>query len=144
MKTRILPKVVIPILISAMAILVVSCAGPQWPSERDIGRIPSGWIKAETNGRGNPATWKVISDLRAPGNGPVIAITKTRNHGQTYNLLIANRGLYKDLQIKLWVKANSGVIDQGGGPIWRCRDKDNYYIARWNPLEDNFRVYFVK
>ncbi|MHC4215359.1 MAG: family 16 glycoside hydrolase, partial [Planctomycetota bacterium] len=37
-----------------------------------------------------------------------------------------------------------GVIDQGGGPIWRCRDKDNYYIARWNPLEDNFRVYFVK
>jgi hypothetical protein len=36
------------------------------------------------------------------------------------------------------------VVDQGGGLIWRVKDHDNYYIARWNPLEDNFRVYYVK
>ena len=42
------------------------------------------------------------------------------------------------------VKANTGKIDQGGGPIWRVKDHDNYYIARWNPLEDNFRVYSVR
>lgn len=24
------------------------------------------------------------------------------------------------------------------------QDKDNYYIARWNPLEDNFRLYSVR
>jgi hypothetical protein len=23
------------------------------------------------------------------------------------------------------------------------QDKDNYYIARFNPLEDNFRIYYV-
>jgi hypothetical protein len=143
MKTRVLGKV-IGILFCAMAILVVSCVGPHWPSARDIGTIPSGWIKAETNGTGTPATWKVISDLKAPGNVPVIAITHSSNRGQTYNLLIADQGKYKDLQIKLWVKARSGVIDQGGGPIWRCRDRDNYYIARWNPLEDNFRLYYVR
>ena len=28
--------------------------------------------------------------------------------------------------------------------IWRAKDADNYYIARWNPLEKNFRVYYVK
>jgi len=28
--------------------------------------------------------------------------------------------------------------------VWRAKNADNYYIARWNPLEDNFRVYFVK
>ena len=116
MKTRILPKVVVGILIGAMTVLVVSCAGPQWPSARDIGTIPSGWIRAETNGTGNPATWKVISDLRAPGNAPVIAITRNRNHGQTYNLLIANRGQYKDLQINLWVKARSGALIGRIGP----------------------------
>ena len=144
MKTRVLGKVVVVILISEMAILIVSCIGPQWPSARDIGSAPSGWIKTETNGTGTPATWKVISDLKAPGNVPVIAITSSSNRGQTYNLLIADRCKYKDLQIKLWIKARSGVIDQGGGPIWRCRDKDNYYIARWNPLEENFRLYFVR
>ena len=33
--------------------------------------------------------------------------------------------------------------DQGGGLIWRARDPKNYYVARFNPLENNFRVYTV-
>ena len=38
-----------------------------------------------------------------------------------------------------------GVEDQGGGPAWRHRrSEDDYYVARWNPLEDNFRVYSVR
>ena len=40
-------------------------------------------------------------------------------------------------------KSIAGVIDQGGGPIWRAKDARNYYIARYNPLEDNYRVYTV-
>ena len=27
--------------------------------------------------------------------------------------------------------------------VWRAKDKKNYYICRYNPLEDNFRVYKV-
>jgi hypothetical protein len=46
--------------------------------------------------------------------------------------------------INVKVKAVAGREDQGGGLIWRVQDKDNYYIARWNPLEDNFRLYYVK
>src|SRR5262249_30222734 len=38
----------------------------------------------------------------------------------------------------------SGSEDQGGGLIWRVQDKDDYYICRANPLESNFRVYYVK
>ena len=34
-------------------------------------------------------------------------------------------------------------MDQGGGPVWRYQDANNYYIARMNPLEDNYRVYKV-
>ncbi len=41
-------------------------------------------------------------------------------------------------------KANSGREDQGGGVIWRAKDKNNYYVARMNPLESNFRIYYVK
>ena len=39
------------------------------------------------------------------------------------------------------VFADEDERDQGGGSIWRAQDRDNYYIARWNRLEDNFRVY---
>lgn len=39
------------------------------------------------------------------------------------------------------LKTNAGKKDQGGGIVWRYQDANNYYIARVNPLEDNFRVY---
>lgn len=51
---------------------------------------------------------------------------------------------YKDLDLSIMIKAVGGEEDQGGGPIWRCRDQNNYYICRFNPLENNFRVYYVK
>ena len=34
-------------------------------------------------------------------------------------------------------------VDQGGGLVWRYQDPDNYLIARYNPLEGNFRLYKV-
>jgi hypothetical protein len=40
-------------------------------------------------------------------------------------------------------KAVRGQTDQEGGIVWRYQDHDNYYIARMNPLEDNYRVYKV-
>jgi hypothetical protein len=38
----------------------------------------------------------------------------------------------------------AGDTDRGGGLIWRAKDKDDYYICRYNPLEDNYRVYKVE
>jgi hypothetical protein len=91
-----------------------------------------------------PAVWEVTGDATAPSARNMIAITANENHGQTYNLLIAEDTSYRDLDIGVMVQAGTGKEDQGGGPIWRVKDADNYYVARWNPLEDNFRVYFVK
>jgi len=34
-------------------------------------------------------------------------------------------------------KAIDGQEDQGGGPVWRYEDADNYHICRANPLESN-------
>jgi hypothetical protein len=50
---------------------------------------------------------------------------------------------YKDLQLEAKVKSISGNEDQGGGLVWRYLDKDNYYIIRANPLENNIRLYKV-
>ena len=49
-----------------------------------------------------------------------------------------------DLEIELKIKSITGRQDQGGGPIWRAKDAKNYYVARWNPLENNLRVYYVR
>jgi len=66
------------------------------------------------------------------------------NSGRTFNLLLAEKTRFQDLEISVMVKALEGKEDQGGGPVWRVKDADNYYICRWNPLEDNLRLYFVK
>ncbi len=128
-----------------LAVCVSSCGQQQWSFETNkVGAVPKGWVVAETNGAGKPATWQVIRDDSAPSKPHVVAITDSKNTRHTYNLLMAERTKFKDLEIKVMVKAITGKEDQGGGPIWRAKDADNYYIARWNPLEDNFRVYFVK
>jgi hypothetical protein len=41
------------------------------------------------------------------------------------------------------IKAIAGDEDEGGGLVWRYIDNNNYYIARCNPLENNFRFYKV-
>ena len=48
-----------------------------------------------------------------------------------------------DVEATVSFKAVKGEKDQGGGIVWRYQDANNYYIARMNPLEDNFRVYKV-
>ena len=42
------------------------------------------------------------------------------------------------------MKALAGKEDQGGGLIWRAKDSKNYYLARFNPLENNYRLYKVE
>ena len=61
-----------------------------------------------------------------------------------FNLCVCDEVRLRDLSLALSFKAVAGKIDQGGGPIWRYQDPKNYYVARMNPLEDNFRVYKVR
>jgi hypothetical protein len=116
-----------------------------WSFEKnEVGSVPKGWKVAETAGMGKTAKWEVIRDDSAPSKDKAVAVTRTENYGHTFNLLIAKNTSYKNLEVSVNVKAMAGKEDQGGGPIWRAKDANNYYIARWNPLEKNFRVYFVK
>ena len=114
-----------------------------WNFDKDkVGGLPAGWKTAENNGKGQLARWQIVKDGAKSGRQS-LAITETNNTRSTYNLAIAEGTSYKDLEFSVWVKAISGKEDQGGGPVWRAKDPNNYYIARWNPLENNFRLYFV-
>ena len=60
-----------------------------------------------------------------------------------FNVVLAAGVRAKDLALRVRMRAVAGKIDRGGGLIWRARDANNYYVARYSPLEKNFRVYTV-
>jgi hypothetical protein len=83
--------------------------------------------------------WEVVKD----GGNQVLA-QKAKSEDATFNVALAQETSYKDVDLSVRVKAVAGEIDRGGGLIWRAKDKGNYYICRYNPLEDNYRVYKVE
>jgi hypothetical protein len=113
--------------------------------QEKLGGLPPGWKAEGTQPKGPVATWNVIADDTAPSKPNVLSLTKT-NHdsGSTFNICWTDRVRFQDGRVEVSLKANSGQEDQGGGPIWRVQDKDNYYVCRANPLENNFRVYYVQ
>jgi hypothetical protein len=68
---------------------------------------------------------------------------KAKNDDATFNVALAEGTTYKDLDLSVKLRAVAGELDRGGGVVWRAKDKKNYYVCRFNPLEDNFRVYKV-
>ena len=58
-------------------------------------------------------------------------------------MVLADDVSQKDVDLSVKMSAVAGREDQGGGLVWRAKDAKNYYVARFNPLEDNFRVYKV-
>ena len=115
----------------------------QWDFEdAPIGRLPEGWSAAKT-GQGPGSVWRVIQDETAPAGPKVLAQTSSQGPRPLFNLCVADGTSHRDMDLSVSLKAMAGKIDQGGGPVWRFQDADNYYIARVNPLENNFRVYKV-
>jgi hypothetical protein len=100
--------------------------------------IPSGWFQAVT-GNNEQGHWEVIPGFENKQVGQV----STAGSGYLFNLLISEQQIAKDLILSVDMKAISGNEDQGGGLVWRYQNNENYYIARANPLESNFRLYKV-
>jgi hypothetical protein len=105
---------------------------------------PTGWRIAATHPAGALATWKVVAEASAPSPPQALALTAT-NHASadTFNLCWDESSKFQDGIFELALRANGGTMDQGGGPIWRAKDENNYYVCRANPLEGNFRLYVV-
>jgi len=103
-----------------------------------VGQTPSGWSEYLT-GRGKPCHWEIRDDM---GN-KVLAQVSSETPDYRFNLIVNNALQYKDVTISVRFKGVKGRGDQGGGPVWRFQDADNYYVARANPLENNFRLYKV-
>jgi hypothetical protein len=108
----------------------------------DLGKLPAGWKAAQT-GKGEGSVWKVVADDTAPSKSGLTLAQTAEGPNAFFNLCVAQDTNFKDVEISVAFKAVKGEKDQGGGVVWCYQDADNYYIARMNPLEDNFRVYKV-
>jgi len=99
---------------------------------------PNNWQFALT-GNGEMCDWNLIDDA---GN-KVLAQVSNERLDYRFNLITNKNLIYKDIEITVNFKGVDGKGDQGGGLIWHYIDENNYYVARANPLENNFRVYKV-
>ena len=120
------------LILSGIAVRAGVVAKKIWTFDQDaIGKAPKGF----TAGVGD---WKVASE----GDGKVLEQT-AKNANPIFNVILADAPIAKDLDLSVKLKARAGKLDQGGGLVWRAKDAKNYYVARFNHLEDNFRVYKV-
>jgi hypothetical protein len=116
-------------------------AGSAWLGDATVGELPKGWRAAKT-GDGPVGVWKVVEDATAKEK-KVLAQTSSEIPRKVFNLCVDQSRSAGDVDLTVAFKAVAGKIDQGGGPVWHYVDADNYYVARVNPLEDNYRVYKV-
>jgi hypothetical protein len=127
-----------PSLVAALAlasqIISGSPAGFGGPIdfERDEpGKIAEGFV-------GHAGRWEVVQD----GENRVFAQLAS-NPDDTFNLALKASNV-RNIDMSVRLRARAGELDRGGGVVWRAKDAKNYYIARFNPLENNFRVYKVE
>jgi 3-keto-disaccharide hydrolase len=128
--------IVIPLLCASVISLGLAASRDggkrSWAFESDEpGAIASGFTNAEGD-------WEVAME----GDNRVL-YQKAKNGDSTFNVALVGGTSYKNVDLSVKLRAVAGEIDRGGGVIWRAKDKKNYYICRYNPLEDNFRVYKV-
>ncbi len=110
-----------------------------------VGTLPAGWRIGATNPRAPLASWSVVADPGAPTPPNALAlVSSTHGSSDTFNLCWTDSLRFQDGALELAFKAEGGEEDQGGGPIWRVLDEDNYYVCRMNPRESNFRLYCVQ
>jgi hypothetical protein len=101
------------------------------------GALPAAWRAATTNPQGPDATWEVR-------DGALALTSPNHDSPSAFNLFWTDAIRFRDGAIECRVRADAGEIDQGGGLLWRAKGPRDYYIARYNPLERNFRLYHVK
>jgi hypothetical protein len=111
-------------------------------TKTDLGKLPAGW-SAERTGKGEGSVWKVVADDTAPSKSGYVLAQTAAGPSTLFNLCVAQEPRYRDVELSVAFKAVKGEMDQGGGLVWRYQDTDNYYVARMNPLEDNYRLYKV-
>jgi 3-keto-disaccharide hydrolase len=99
------------------------------------GTLPANWLAAQTGS--GAAKWDVEMADDAPSKPNVLK----QSGIATFPVCIKRDTNVENGFVAVKFKPVAGKEDQAGGVIWRCKDKDNYYVARANALENNVTIY---
>lgn len=110
--------------------------------KESLGKVPTGWAAVKT-GQGEGSIWKVVADGSTPSKSGFVLAQTAESPSAMFNLCVLQDGNFKDVELQVAFKSIKGQKDQGGGFVWRYQDPNNYYVARFNTLEDNYRLYHV-
>jgi hypothetical protein len=128
-------KTLITVLLTTGLMACISSAETVNFDDTDVGKLPANWTGTKT-GKGEPK-WAVVADDSAPSKPNVLK----QSGVATYPICIKEDTHIKDGYVEVRFKSVSGKEDQAGGVLWRCKDADNYYVARANANEDNVVLY---
>ena len=103
-----------------------------------INQPPEGWVCGIT-GIGSPK-WLVIKESTAPSKPNVLS----QSGIGSFPWCVLPTVSFQNGTVAVKFKPLSGFIDQAGGLIWRFKNKNEYYVARANALENNVSLYYVK
>jgi hypothetical protein len=99
------------------------------------GTLPADWLATQTGS--GAAKWTIEKADDAPSEPNVLK----QSGVATFQVCIKKDTSVKDGFVEVKFKPVAGKDDQAGGVIWRCKDKNNYYVARANALENNVTIY---
>ena len=120
-------------------VAATTVANEEWTFEdAKVGKAPKGWIAGETGSKkGTAPRWEVRQD---EGRN-VLAQLESGGERGDFPVCLKQGSSLKDGAVSVRFKSISGRVDQAGGVVFRAKDKDNFYIARANALENNVSIY---
>jgi hypothetical protein len=120
---------------------VVAAAQTITFAEAAVGSTPKAF-EYELTGGGTAVKWEIIADETAAG-GKAMAQTSKDSTDYRFPLAIYAPTVLGNVEVTVRFKPVAGRVDQAGGIFVRFADRNNYYVARANALENNIRFYRV-
>ncbi len=116
----------------------------------ELGNAPVEWQSGDAQSSSTSNIWQVMRETDNAGLNQVMAMSRPNSgglfglFGRTFNLIWLKSPSFQNGEIEVQFRSLSGDKNRGGGIVWRLQDKDNYYLAQFDPLENSFRIYFVR
>ncbi len=110
-------------------------------SKKEMGKVPKGWIADVTGSKkGTAPRWEVKQDE----GRTVLAQLESGGAGGDFPVCLKKNSSFKEGTVSVRLKPISGNKDQAGGIVFRAKDKDNFYVARANALENNVSFFVTR
>lgn len=119
---------------AATALAAGSTRAKVWSfSDEIVGSAPTNFEYTVT-GQRKPGKWIVGKE----GDNLFLAQVDRDKTERRFAMALIKGATYRNLRLSVRAKPVAGEVEMVAGLVWRYKDADNYYVARWN--SDSVRV----